>query len=61
MLADEGGAGGSEVGGRAMEDDPAAVVTDAGPEVDDPVGVRHDRLVVLDDDDRHAGVNVWGF
>ena len=29
----------------------------AGAEVDDPVGVRHHRLVVLDDDDRLAGVD----
>ena len=57
MLAGEGGAGGDEVGGRALEDDPAAVVAGAGAEVDDPVGVRHDRLVVLDDDDRLAGVD----
>ncbi len=28
-----------------------------GAEVDDPVGVRHDRLVVLDDDDRRAGID----
>lgn len=28
-----------------------------GAEVDDPVGVRHDGLVVLDDDDRLAGVD----
>ena len=26
-------------------------------EVDDPVGVRHDSLMVLDDDDRLAGVD----
>jgi hypothetical protein len=52
VLAGEGGAGGDEVGGCALEDDPAAVVAGAGAEVDDPVGVRHDRLVVLDDDDR---------
>ena len=57
MLAGEGGARGDEVGGRALEDDPAAVVAGAGAEVDDPVGVRHDRLVVLDDDDRLAGVD----
>ena len=57
MLAGEGGAGGDEVGGCALEDDPAAVVAGAGAEVDDPVGVRHDRLVVLDDDDRLAGVD----
>ncbi|GII54923.1 hypothetical protein Pth03_33120 [Planotetraspora thailandica] len=29
-----------------------AVMAGAGAEVDDPVGVHHDRLVVLDDDDR---------
>ena len=57
VLAGEGGAGGDEVGGGALEDDPAAVVAGAGAEVDDPVGVRHDRLVVLDDDDRLAGVD----
>ena len=57
MLASEGGAGGDEVGGCALEDDPAAVVTGARAEVDDPVGVRHHRLVVLDDDDRLAGVD----
>src|SRR5687767_3448663 len=57
VLARERGAGGDEVGWRALEDDPAAVVAGAGAEVDDPVGVRHDRLVVLDDDDRLAGVH----
>ena len=35
----------------------AAVVAGAGAEVDDPVRVRHDRLVVLDDDHRLAGVD----
>jgi hypothetical protein len=55
VLAGEGGAGCDEVGGCALEDDPAAVVASAGTEVDDPVGVRHDRLVVLDDDDRLPG------
>ena len=45
--------------GCALEDDQAAVVALAGPraEVNDPVGVSHDRLVVLDDDDRFAGIN----
>jgi hypothetical protein len=57
VLAGEGGADGDEVGGCALEDDPAAVVAGAGAEVDDPVDVRHDRLVVLDDDDRLAGVD----
>src|ERR1700710_2912350 len=60
VLAGEGGAGGDEVGGCALEDDPAAVVAGAGAEVDDPVGVRHDRLVMLDDDDRLAGVDEPG-
>ena len=57
MFTGEGGAGGDEVSGRALEDDPAAVVAGAGAEVDDPVGVRHHRLVVLDDDDRLAGLD----
>src|SRR6201996_6364410 len=57
VLAGEGGAGGHEAGWCALEDDPAAVVAGAGAKVDDPVGVRHDRLVVLDDDDRLAGVH----
>ena len=52
-----GGAVGDEVGRCALEDDPAALVAGAGTEVDDPVGVRHDPLVVLDDDDRLAGVD----
>jgi len=51
VLASERGSSGDEVGGRAFEDDPAAVVAGAGAKVDDPVGVRHDRLVVLDHDD----------
>src|SRR5580704_5995928 len=57
VLAGKGGAGGDEVGGCALEDDQAAVMAGPGAEVNDPVGVRHDRLVVLDDDDRFAGVN----
>ncbi len=58
VLAGEGGcARPHKVGGCALEDDPAAVVAGAGAEVDDPVGVRHDRLVVLDDDHRLAGVD----
>ena len=48
---------GDQVGGRALEDDPAAVVTRTGTEVDDPVGMRHHRLMVLDDDDRLTGVD----
>ena len=57
VLAGQGGAGGHEVGWDALEDDPASVVAGAGAEVDDPVGVRHDCLVVRDDDDRLARVD----
>ena len=57
MLAGEGGAGGDEVGGGAFEHDRAAVVARARAEVDDPVGVGHHGLMVLDDDDRAAGVD----
>jgi len=49
VLAGEGGAGGDEDGRSTLEDDPAAVVPRARPQVDDPIGVRHHRLVVLDD------------
>jgi hypothetical protein len=59
VLTGEGGTVGDEVGGGAPEYDPAAVVAGAGAEVevDDRVGVRHDGLVVLDDDDGLAGVD----
>src|SRR5947209_1904472 len=57
VLAGEGGADRDKVGGRALEHDPASVVAGAGAEVDDPVSVSHDRLVVFDDDHRLAGVH----
>jgi hypothetical protein len=38
----------------ALEDDLATVVTGAGADVDDLVGVCHHRLVMLDHDDRLA-------
>jgi hypothetical protein len=57
VLAGEGRPVGDEVGGCAFEDDPAAVVAGTGAEIDDPIGVRHDRLVMLDDDHRLTGVN----
>jgi hypothetical protein len=57
VLAREGGAGGDEVGGCALENNPAAIVASAGAEVDDPVRVRHDRLMVRDDDHRLAGLD----
>ena len=57
LLTGERGTSGDEVRGCALEDDPAAVVAGARAEVDDPVGMRHDRLVVRDDNDRLAGVD----
>ena len=42
---------GDEFSRRPGEDDLAAVVACTGTKVDDPVGMRHDRLMVLDDDD----------
>src|SRR3954468_22314917 len=57
VLAGQRGASGDEVCGRALEDDPAAFVAGARAEIDDPVRVRHHRLVVLDDDHRLAGVD----
>jgi hypothetical protein len=58
VLAGERRAVGYQIGRRPLEDDPAAVVAGARAEVDDPVGVRHHRLVVLDDDHRLAGVDL---
>ncbi len=50
VLAGQGRAPGDEVRRRALEDDVAALVAGARAEVDDPVGVRHHGLVVLDHD-----------
>lgn len=57
VFAREGGAAGYEVGRAAFEDDTTAVVAGGRTEVDDPVGVGHDRLVMLDDHDRPASVH----
>jgi hypothetical protein len=57
MLSGNCGFTGYQVSGGTREDDPAAVVSGAGAEVDDPVGVGHNRLVVLDGDDRLAVVD----
>ena len=43
--------------GVSLEHDLPAIVAGAGAKVDDPVRVRRDRLMVLDDDDRLAGVH----
>jgi ABC-type Mn2+/Zn2+ transport system ATPase subunit len=42
---------------RALRDHASAAVAAFGAEVDDPVGVAHDVEVVLDHDDRVAGVD----
>ena len=57
MRSGEGGARGDQFGRRTLEDDPPAVVPGARAEVDDPVRVGHDGLVVLDDEDRGACVD----
>ena len=57
VLAGQRGPRRDEIGRGAFEDDAAAVVAGAGAQVDDPVGVRLHGLVVLDDDDRLAGVD----
>jgi len=57
MLPRERGPGSCKIGGCALEHDPAAVMAGARAEVDDPVGVRHDGLVVLDHDDAVAGLH----
>ena len=48
---------GDERCGRPGEHQTSAVVTCAGSEVDDPVRMRHDRLMMLDDDHRLTGVH----
>ena len=48
---------GDEVGWAAFEDDTSAVVTCSGTQVDDVIGMSHDRLVMFDDDDAAAGVD----
>jgi putative Mg2+ transporter-C (MgtC) family protein len=50
MLAGQRRAPLDEIRGRALEDDLPAIAPGAGAQVDDPVGVRHHRLVVGDDD-----------
>jgi hypothetical protein len=50
VLTGDGRASGNEVGRGALEDHSAPVVARARAKVDDPVRVRHYRLVVLYDD-----------
>ena len=57
MFAGESRPSRYEVCGNAFKDDPTAVVAGAWTEIDDPVGVCHNRLVVLDHDDRFTRVD----
>ena len=52
VLTCDCGTGRNQFGWRAFEDDFASVVPGAGAEVDDPVGVGHHRLMMLNDDHR---------
>jgi len=47
----------SNLRGRAARDDPPPASPAPGPQVDHPVGARHDVKVVLDNDDGVAGVH----
>jgi hypothetical protein len=57
VLAGQRGPRSHQLGRRAFEHHPPAVVAGAGAEVDDPVGVGHHGLVVLDHDHRFAAVH----
>jgi hypothetical protein len=57
MPAGECRAVGYQVGGGSLEHHPAAVVTGAGAEVDDPIRVSHHSLMVLDHDYRLTGLD----
>jgi len=48
MLAGGRGPRGNELSRRSLEDNVPAVMTSPWSEVDDPVGVRHDGLVMRD-------------
>ena len=56
VVAGDGGVGGEQGGDVALEDDMAAGGARLGPDLDHVVGGADHRLVVLDDDDRVAGV-----
>ena len=57
MLARQRRSFGDQIGRGAFEHEAPAVVARSGAEIDDPVGVRHHRQVVLDHDDRLTGVD----
>ena len=45
--------GGNQLSGRSLEHDATAIVTGTRPQVDDPVGVHHHGLMMLDHDHDH--------
>ena len=57
MLAGEGLSISNEFGRGAFENHSATIVPGARSEIDDPVRVRHHRLVMLDDNDQPARVH----
>src|SRR5690606_3806969 len=57
MLARERALGLDQLGRPALEHHPAAVMTRSRAQIDDPVGVRHHRLMMLDHYDGPAGVD----
>ena len=57
VLAGEGRLRGDEIRWSALENELSAIVTRARAQIDDPVGVGHYRLMVLDNDHRFAGVD----
>ena len=54
MLSGQRGCPGHQVRRSPLENDPPAVTSGTGPQVDHPVGVRHHRLVMLNHDHRLA-------
>lgn len=57
MLAGQRGSGRDQVFRTAFVHHSPAVVTGTGTDVDDPVGVGHHRLMVLDHDHRLPGLH----
>src|SRR5207302_787749 len=54
--AGEGGDAQAQLPGAAVEDDLAAALAGPGPQVEDAVGLQHDLWIVLDHEQRIAGV-----
>ena len=57
MLAGECGPFGNKVSGRSLEHHQPAVVSRSRPEINNPVRVGHNGLMVFNDYHRFAGIN----